>query len=67
LVIGTTGDSATPYEFAESMAAQLETGVLLTFEGEGHGAFGGGNGCVDGAVRDYFADDRSPPEGKRCS
>ncbi|MGD7788813.1 alpha/beta hydrolase [Propionibacteriaceae bacterium Y1700] len=67
LVIGTTGDSATPYEYAQSMASQLRTGVLLTFEGEGHGAFGGGNACLDGAVRDYFVNDRPPPEGTRCS
>lgn len=66
LVIGTTGDSATPYEYAVSMAEQLESGHLLTLEGEGHGAFGDGNACVDGAVVAYLTEGTLPPEGTRC-
>ena len=34
-MIGTTGDPATPYEYAESMARQLRSGVLVTLNGEG--------------------------------
>lgn len=59
LVIGTTGDSATPYEFAVGMARQLESGVLLTFDSPGHGAYGGNSECVDEAVVAYFTGD--PP------
>lgn len=62
LVIGTTGDSATPYEFAVGMAEQLESGVLLTFDGPGHGAYGGNSECVDRAVVAYFTGDGPPPE-----
>ena len=40
LVIGTTGDPATPYEYAVGMAAELSSGVLVTFDGEGHLAYG---------------------------
>ena len=40
VVIGTTGDPATPYEYAENMADQLASGVLVTFNGEGHLAYG---------------------------
>nr|WP_306420703.1 alpha/beta hydrolase [Arthrobacter sp. JCM 19049] len=32
LVIGTTGDPATPYHWSESLAKQLQGGVLLTYE-----------------------------------
>lgn len=50
LVIGTTGDSATPYEYAPRMARELGAARLLTYRGEGHGAYGGNSSCVDEAV-----------------
>ena len=38
LVLGTTGDPATPYAWAQSLAGQLPGGVLLTLRGRGaHG------------------------------
>ncbi|WP_415951086.1 alpha/beta hydrolase [Streptomyces sp. KLOTTS4A1] len=69
LVIGTTGDSATPFEGARKMADELGkgVGVHLTFEGEGHGAYGGGNACVDSTVEDYLLDHKVPEDGKVCS
>ncbi|MEI7034543.1 alpha/beta hydrolase [Streptomyces pratensis] len=68
LVVGTTGDPATPYEGARRMADELGegVGVLLTNEGEGHGAYGG-NDCVTSAVDDYFLDGRVPADGTTCS
>ena len=39
LVIGTTGDSRYPYEWAVEMADLLSSGVLYTVEAEGHTAF----------------------------
>src|SRR5690606_18209784 len=36
LVVGSTGDAATPYEQAERVARMLESGVLLTVEQDGH-------------------------------
>lgn len=65
LVVGTTGDSATPYEFAMAMARQLERGRLLTRVGEGHGAYGHGNGCVDDAVAAYLLGADPAPD-QRC-
>ncbi|MGW0536404.1 alpha/beta hydrolase [Streptomyces sp. NPDC003032] len=56
LVVGTTGDPATPYEEAESLADQFPGGMLLTYEGVGHTAYGRGNGCVTDAVDDYLID-----------
>lgn len=60
LVIGTTGDPATPYAWSQSLASQLESGVLLTYEGEGHTAFGGKSACVDDAVVAYLIELRAP-------
>ena len=36
LVISTVGDPATPYESGVAVADHLATGVLLTYEGDGH-------------------------------
>jgi len=41
LVVGTTGDPATPYAWSKSLAEQLDSGQLLTWEGNGHTAYGG--------------------------
>src|SRR5699024_2202525 len=54
VVIGTTGDPATPYEWAVSLADQLSAGVLITYEGQGHTAYGGQNKCVNQAVEAYL-------------
>ena len=40
VVIGTTGDPATPYEWAQSLVEQMPTATLVTYEGEGHTAYG---------------------------
>jgi pimeloyl-ACP methyl ester carboxylesterase len=68
LVIGSTGDSATPYAHAVSMAAQLDSAVLLTYDGPGHTSYGSGrSACVDQAVRDYFLGGVLPGPGARCT
>ena len=66
LVVGTTGDSATPYEQAVSMAEQLESGTLLTLEGAGHGAVSGANQCIADAVDKFLYEGTPPADGKRC-
>ena len=66
LVVGTTRDPATPYEWAESLTAQLDAGHLLTREGDGHTAYREGNGCIDSAVDAYLLDGTIPPAGTRC-
>lgn len=66
LVIGTTGDPATPYRWAESLAQQLESGVLVTYVGEGHTAYGD-NDCVDRVVDDYLLTGAVPDGDPRCS
>lgn len=66
MVIGTTNDPATPYEWAVALAGQLESGVLVTRVGEGHTGFNKGNACVDEAVEAYFLEGDVPPEDIRC-
>ncbi len=66
LVIGTTNDPATPYEWSESLADQLEEGVLITRVGEGHTGYNKGNVCVDDAVEAFLLDDVVPEDGLRC-
>jgi len=66
LVVGTTRDPATPYEWAEALAEQLDSGVLLTRDGDGHGAYGHGNACLDEAVQGYLLRGTVPRAGTRC-
>jgi len=66
LVIGSTGDPATPYKWSVSLAEQLESGVLLTRDGEGHLAYRFGDNCIDDAVEAYLLDLTLPPEGLVC-
>jgi pimeloyl-ACP methyl ester carboxylesterase len=66
LVLGTVGDPATPYEWAQGLADQLSSGRLLTWEGEGHTAYGRGSSCIDTAVEAYLLAGTLPAEGRRC-
>jgi pimeloyl-ACP methyl ester carboxylesterase len=66
MVIGTVGDPATPYAWAEEMARSLESATLLTYEGQGHTAFLRGGPCIDGAVTRYLVDLDVPEAGTRC-
>lgn len=66
LVVGTTGDPATPYAWSEALAKQLESGVLVTWEGQGHTAYGRSNECLTSVVDNYFVDGKVPAAGTRC-
>lgn len=66
LVTGTTRDPATPYEWAEALAEQLESGVLLTRDGDGHTAYNAGNGCVDETIESYLVDGEVPGDDVSC-
>lgn len=66
VVIGTTGDPATPYPWAQALAKELDSGTLVTWQGQGHTAYGRSNSCVAGAVDDYFIDGTVPKDGTRC-
>jgi len=67
MVVGTTGDPATPYAQAVSLANEvLENGVLVTFNGEGHTAYGQESKCVNNAVDNYFIKNVVPTEDPNC-
>jgi len=66
VVVGTTNDPATPYEWSVALADQLSSGVLITRVGEGHTGYNKGNSCVDAAVEAYFIDGTVPKDGLRC-
>lgn len=66
LVLGATGDPATPYEQAQWMAGQLDSGVLLTWKGAGHGVYSLGNQCAKNAVRSFVNDGTAPKDGTTC-
>ncbi|MFW3171995.1 alpha/beta hydrolase [Geodermatophilus sp. CPCC 206100] len=65
LVVGNSGDPVTPLPGAVDMAADLASGVLLTWQGQGHTAYPK-NDCVNGAVNAYLIDLTVPAEGTTC-
>ncbi|WP_217166762.1 alpha/beta hydrolase [Streptomyces sp. AC512_CC834] len=67
VVVGTTRDPATPYRWAEALSDQLSSGRLLTYEGDGHTAYGRGSTCIDSAINTYLLRGTPPEDGKRCS
>ncbi|MEU8889702.1 alpha/beta hydrolase [Streptomyces sp. NPDC048442] len=69
LVVGGTGDPATPFEGSLRMAEELGkgVGVHLTYKGEGHGAYPSGNACVVRAVDTYLLDGKIPAASTVCS
>ena len=66
VVVGTTRDPATPYRWAEALAEQLESGVLLSRDGDGHTGYNSGNDCVDKAIEDYLIEGAVPEDGLSC-
>jgi pimeloyl-ACP methyl ester carboxylesterase len=66
LVIGTVGDPATPYESAVAVAEQLESGVLISFDGEDHIAYDELDPCVNTTVDDYFLTGDVPAADLKC-
>ncbi len=66
VVIGTTGDSATPLESTRTMAETLEDGRLVIVEANQHTGYGT-NFCVDGVVNDYLVELVAPADETTCS
>lgn len=65
LVVGNTGDPATPYGNAVAVAGDLASGVLVTADIGGHTAYGR-NRCVTGVVDIYLIDLTVPPTDPNC-
>ncbi|MGW6744536.1 alpha/beta hydrolase [Streptomyces sp. NPDC055025] len=68
LIVGNTGDPATPYAGARAMAEALGkgVGVEITYHGQGHGSYDSGNPCVQGAVNNYLLNGTVPAAGTVC-
>jgi pimeloyl-ACP methyl ester carboxylesterase len=66
LVVGTTGDPATPFDGTKNMAAALEGGVLLTVDANQHTGYGA-NSCAMETVDRSLIDLKMPEPGKVCS
>ena len=65
VVIGTTGDPATPFESTVRMAETLEDGRLVIVEADQHTGYGV-NRCVIDVVNDYLIDLNAPESGTEC-
>ena len=66
VLVGSTGDPATPYAWAQSVARQLTSAVLVTRVGEGHTGYLV-SACVRDAVDAYLLYRTVPPAGLRCT
>jgi pimeloyl-ACP methyl ester carboxylesterase len=66
LVVGTRHDPATPLRWAQGLASELDSGVLMTARGSRHTAFAAGNSCIDRNVTGYLVDLVPPRNGTAC-
>ena len=66
VVVGTSRDPATPYLWAVHLAEQLESGVLVSRDGDGHTGYNAGNACVDQAIEAYLVRGKVPQDGLSC-
>ncbi|WP_018157175.1 alpha/beta hydrolase [Demetria terragena] len=60
LVIGTTRDPATPYEWSVRLNNMLDNSRLISWDGDGHTAYMRSNKCVDGATDKYLLEGKVP-------
>lgn len=65
VVIGTTGDPATPFESTRRMARTLEDGRFVIVEADQHTGYGV-NPCVVQVVNRYLVDLEAPADGTEC-
>ncbi len=65
LVIGNLHDPATPYVGAVNLAKSLGTGVLLSWDGEGHTSYGQSD-CIDQKVNAYLINATVPAPNTKC-
>jgi pimeloyl-ACP methyl ester carboxylesterase len=66
IIIGTTGDPATPYAWAKGLHRVLTNSQLMTFVGDGHTGQGRGNACIDSAIDAYFLKGTLPKADLTC-
>ena len=67
LVVGTAGDPATPYHWAQALARQLDSAQLLTWDGNAHVAYMRGNKCITTAVDGFLLGGQLPQNNLVCT
>ena len=66
VVLGTTRDPNTPYAWAQRLAEIIDSGVLLTRDGDGHTGYLKGNACIDQTINEYLVNGAVPDDGTTC-
>jgi hypothetical protein len=66
IVIGTTRDPATPYDWAVGLNKIFTSSKLISLDADGHTGQGRGSACVDDAVDAYLLKDKSPKKNLSC-
>ena len=56
MIIGTTRDPATPYEWSAALSRSFPHSLLVTLDADGHTGQGRRNSCIDSAVDRYLID-----------
>jgi pimeloyl-ACP methyl ester carboxylesterase len=66
IVIGTTRDPATPYDWAVGLHKIFTTSTLISLDADGHTGQGRGSACVDDAVDIYLIQGKTPKKNLNC-
>ncbi|MEJ0014054.1 MAG: alpha/beta hydrolase [Actinomycetota bacterium] len=66
LIIGTTRDPATPYQWALGLHKELLKSTLITLNGDGHTGANRGSSCVDNAMNTYLLTGKPPAHDITC-
>ncbi len=66
VVVGTTGDPATPITWGEGLTRELGSARLITVAGTSHTSSLSGDPCLDDALDAYLVRLRPPPRGLHC-
>ena len=67
VVIGTTRDPATPYDWAIGLHKIFATSTLISLDADGHTGQGRGSACVDNAVDSYLLQGKTPKKNLTCT
>jgi pimeloyl-ACP methyl ester carboxylesterase len=67
LVVSKTHDPATPLAWAQRLTEALPDAKLVTYDDDGHTAYGNNSSCVDEVVDAYLVEGDLPSENVECS
>ena len=67
IVIGTTRDPATPYEWSVGLHQIFKNSKLISLDADGHTGQGRGSACVDDAVDIYLLQGKTPKKNLNCA